>query len=72
MRKAKFVNFVNEVIRPLIPVGHRMLFDLSTTSEPDDGTFYQDDLRKNYSLRQDVLISVINFLEMAQAPVQMF
>jgi hypothetical protein len=46
-----------------------MLFDLSTTSEGDDGTLYQDDLRKNYSLRQDVLISIINFLEMAQAPV---
>ena len=46
-----------------------MLFDLSITSEPDDRTFYQDDLRKNYSLRQDVLISVINFLEMAHAPV---
>ena len=46
----KLHDYLNEVIRPMIPIGHRMLFDLSTTSEADDGTLYQDDLRKNYSL----------------------
>jgi hypothetical protein len=65
----KLHDYLNEVIRPMIPIGHRMLFDLSTTLEADDGTLYQDDLRKNYSLRQDVLISVINFLDVARAPV---
>jgi len=65
----KLHDYLNEIIRPMIPIGHRMLFDLSTTSKLDDGTLYQDDLRKNYSLRQDVLLSVINFLETAQAPV---
>jgi len=54
----------------MIPVGHRMMVDFSTTSEPDDGTLYTDDLSRNYSLRQDVLLSVIDFLATAQAPVQ--
>jgi hypothetical protein len=66
----KLHDFLNEVIRPMIPNGERMMFDFSITSEPDDGTLYQDDLRKNYSLRHDVLMSVINFLATAQAPVQ--
>lgn len=66
----KLHDFLNEVIRPMIPNGQRMQFDFSITSEPDDRTFYTDDLRKNYSLRHDVLVSVIDFLATAQAPVQ--
>jgi hypothetical protein len=66
----KLHHFLNEVIRPMIPVGHRMMVDFSTTSEPDDGTLYTDDLSRNYSLRQDVLLSVIDFLATAQAPVR--
>src|SRR5262249_25119807 len=66
----KLHDYLNEVIRPMIPVGHRMMFDFSTTSEPDDGTLYQDDLTKNYSLQQNVLVSVINFLAIAHTPVR--
>jgi hypothetical protein len=66
----KLHKFLDKVIRPMIPNGQRMLFDLSITSEPDDRTLYRDDLRKNYSLRHDVLVSIIDFLAVAQAPVQ--
>jgi hypothetical protein len=66
----KLHDFLSSVIRPMIPIGQRMMFDFSTTTEPDDGTLFSDDLRKNYSLRYDVLVSVIDFLATAQAPVQ--
>jgi hypothetical protein len=66
----KLHDFLSEVLRPMIAIGQRMLFDLSITSEPDDGTFYRDDLRKNYSLRHDVLVSVIDFLATAHAPIR--
>ncbi len=65
----KLHDFLSEVIRPTIPLGQRMTFDFSITSEPDDSTFYRDDLGKNYSLHHDVLVNIINFLATAHAPI---
>ncbi len=62
-------HYLKEVVLPRIEPGHRMLHDLSVTDEPDDGTFYRDELERNYSLHHDVLVSVIDFLRDAQAPV---
>jgi hypothetical protein len=47
-----------------------MMFDFSITSEPDDGAFFGDELEKNYSLRHDMLVNIINFLATAHAPIQ--
>jgi hypothetical protein len=66
----KLHDFLRTVVGPMIATGQRLLFDLSVTSEPDDETFHRDDMRKNYSLRHDVLASVIEFLAVAEAPVE--
>ena len=63
-------SFLREVVLPRIKPGQRMLFDFSVRSEPDDGTFYRDALEKNYSLHHDALVSVIEFLDHASAPVR--
>ena len=44
----------DEVLSKLRP-GDRVLYDLSVTDEPDDGTFYRDELSKNYSATYDWL-----------------
>jgi hypothetical protein len=66
----KLHDFLSEVLLPKIPSGHRMTTDFSITSEPDDGTFNRDDLAKNYSLRHNVLVNIINFLATAHAPIR--
>ena len=67
---ADMCKYLQQVVLPRMSAGQRMMFDFSVTSEPDDGTFYRDDLSKNYSLRYQVLKSVIAFLQNAQAPIE--
>jgi hypothetical protein len=62
-------SYLREVVLPLLKPGERMLYDFTVTDEPDDGTFYREELEKNYSLRYDVLVAVIDFLDEAKAPV---
>jgi hypothetical protein len=62
-------DFLADVVLPRLAPGERLQHDLSTTSAPDDGTLHRDDLRKNYSLRHDVLVAIIDFLKQASAPV---
>ncbi len=56
---------------PLLQPGQRMFFDFSVTYEPDDGTFYREEneMHRNYSLHYEVLVSVMDFLKQAAAPV---
>ena len=63
-------DYLREVILPRIKPGEQMLHDFSVTDEPDDGTLYRDGLEKNYSLRHDVLVAVIEFLGQACGPVR--
>lgn len=65
-----FWEYLSEVVLPLLKPGQRMLLDFSVTDEPDDGTFHRDDLEKNYSLRYEVLLSVVQFLQDAEAPIK--
>ncbi len=65
------VYLVGAVLHKLRP-GQRMLMDFSVTNEPDDGTFYRDDLEKNYSLHYNVLVSILDFLHEAEAPVHIW
>lgn len=56
---------------PLLQPGQRMFFDFSVTDELDDGTFYREEseMHRNYSLHYEVLVSVMDFLKHAVAPV---
>lgn len=65
----KLHDFLNDVIRPMIPPDHRMMYGFSVTSEPDDYTFHRDDPAKNYSLHHTMLVHIINLLAAARAPV---
>jgi len=48
-----------------------MFLSGETTSVPDDGTLYRGaEIDKNYSLRRNVLVSVIDFLRQAKPPVR--
>jgi len=62
--------YLVKVVLPHLKPGQRMLADFSVTGEPDDGTMYKDDLKKNYSLHYEVLVSVLHFLHEAQAPIK--
>jgi hypothetical protein len=61
--------YLAETVLPRLQPGQRMLTDFSVTDEPDDGTMHHDDLEKNYSLHYEVLVSVLDFLADAQAPI---
>jgi hypothetical protein len=50
--------------------GERLLADGTATDVPDDGTFYRDDLSKNYSVRREMLVRIIDFLRAAKGPVR--
>jgi hypothetical protein len=50
--------------------GERLLADGTVTDVPDDGTFYRDDLTKNYSVRRETLVRIIDFLRSATGPVR--
>lgn len=64
--------YLAKVVLARIKPGQRMLADLGVTDEPDAGTFYRDDLAKNYSLHYEVLVTVLEFLREAQPPIQVF
>ena len=66
---AEIRSYLRDVVLPRIKPGERMLYDLTVTDEPDDGTFYREELAKNYSLHYDVLVAVIAFLEEARPPI---
>ena len=61
--------YLVNVVLPRLKPGQRMLTNFSVTDEPDDGTLHKDNLEKNYSLHYDVLVSVVQFLREAQAPI---
>jgi len=63
-------DYLREVILPRIQPGERMFLDFTVTDKPDDGTFYRDELEKNYSLHHSVLVEVIEFLDHAKVPVR--
>jgi hypothetical protein len=60
---------LEETLLPALQPGERLLYDLSVTGEPDDGTFYRDELEKNYSLHYEVLTAIIEYLRTAEPPV---
>ena len=64
--------YLNEEILPQLSVGQRMLADLSISVEADDGAFHRDDLTKNYSLQHEVLLAVVQFLQHAQVPLEVW
>ena len=66
---SRALRYLEAVVLPKLPAGHRMLANLSVTADPDDGTFHRDDLAKNYSLHHDVLTSVIEFLRTSRGTV---
>ena len=64
-------DFLEAKVLPQLHDGERMFFDQTVTDVPDDGTLYRDEaeLWRNYSLRQDVLVSIIAFLRSANGQV---
>jgi hypothetical protein len=64
-------NLLEATVLPRLRDGERMFFDGTVTDVPDDGTFYRDEAEmwKNYSLRHDVLVSIIAFLRSTNGPV---
>jgi hypothetical protein len=62
--------FLASQVLPQLAEGERMLADQSVTAVPDDGTLYRaDDAWKSYSLRRDVLVELIEFLQRATGRV---
>jgi hypothetical protein len=53
------------MLEPLGP-GDRFLLDRSTTTEPDDFVFHQEDLGKNYGASREWLEQFMNFCEGCQ------
>ena len=68
---AALAAFLADTVLPRLDDGERMFFDGTITDVPDDGTFYRDEAEmwKNYSLRRDVLVGVIEFLRRAGGAV---
>jgi hypothetical protein len=70
---AELADFLEQTLLPRIPPDHRMFFDLSVTDAPDDGTLYRgDEIEKNYSLRNDVLVELIAFLKTVTPPLSFY
>jgi hypothetical protein len=61
--------YLETVVLPRIGPGCRMLHDLSVTDQPDDGTLFREPRERNYSLPHEALVSVVEFLRHARAPV---
>ena len=66
--------FLEERVLPRLAAGERMFIDGTVTAAPDDGAIYRsdEDSWKNYSLRRDVLESVIAFLRAARGSVSFY
>ena len=67
---ATLADFLESQVLARFSGGERLLADGTVTAVPDDGTFYTDDLTKNYSVRREMLVRVIDFLRAAEGPVR--
>jgi len=67
---ATLADFLDSRILARLSDGERLLADGTVTGVPDDGTFYRDDLAKNYSVRREMLVRIIDFLRAAKGPVR--
>jgi hypothetical protein len=67
---ATLADFLQARILVSLGDGERLLADGTVTDEPDDGTFHRDDLAKNYSVRREMLLRIIDFLRAAKGPVR--
>jgi hypothetical protein len=67
---AMLADFLESRILSRLRDGERLLADGTVTDVPDDGTLYRDDLSKNYSVRREMLVRIINFLRAAKGPVR--
>jgi hypothetical protein len=56
--------FLADYLATMPPDG-RVMLDGAVTTEPDDGTFYRDDLARNYSASADWLTSFRDFCRTA-------
>ena len=71
---ATLATFLEERVLPRLKDGERMFIDGTVTAAPDDGAIYrsEEDSWKNYSLRRDVLESVIALLRAARGSVSFY
>jgi hypothetical protein len=67
---AVLADFLESRILARLGEGERLLADGTVTDVPDDGTLYRDDLSKNYSVRREMLLRIIDFLRAAKGPVR--
>jgi hypothetical protein len=63
----------SSVMRHLLP-GERMFFEGTTTNSTDDGTLFReaDEQWKNYSLHQDILAKVLQFLRSSSGSISFY
>jgi hypothetical protein len=67
---ATLADFLESRVLTRLRDGERLLADGTVTDVPDDGTLYRDDLSKNYSVRREMLVRIIDFLRAAKGPVR--
>jgi hypothetical protein len=67
---ATLADFLQARILVRLGDGERLLADGTVTDVPDDGTFYRDDLARNYGVRREMLVRIIDFLRAANGPVR--
>jgi hypothetical protein len=67
---ATLADFLESAILVQLGDGERVLADGTVSDEPDDRTFYRDDLAKNYSVPREALVRIIDFLRAAKGPVR--
>jgi hypothetical protein len=67
---ATLADFLESQVLVRLSNDERLLADGTVTDVADDGTFYRDDLAKNYSVRRETLVRIIDFLRAANGPVR--
>ncbi len=67
---AALADFLESRILARLGDGARLLADGTVTDVADDGAFDRDDLSKNYSVRREMLVRIIDFLRAARGPVR--
>jgi hypothetical protein len=67
---ATLADFLESSVLARLGAGERLLADGTVTDLPDDGTFHRDDLSRNYSVRREMLVRIIDFLRAAKGPVR--